>query len=322
MGWQPPSVISWDNCLNPVDRSFRSYSHACHPPRYNPGVSAQHYCTQCRARLAPQANFCHGCGHAVSSSSPSPPRRNPAKGWRTCLVIALVVLAVLFGPGLCLGLVSQMPEPDSDDVPAYLRNQDEKEHMLELVNQAREEAGVPPVRLGRNIAAQIHAEEALERCAVSHWDRYGLKPYMRYSISGGYQPNGENVYATTGCGEGRVWLFHLDADEFIEEAVEGLLDSPGHRERMLDPTYAAMHAGVAWDDDSFNVVQHFEADRVRFKVRPYLEDGLLVMEGNTRNLPSFRDSRDLMVIITYDPLPEDMGDNRRRGPTATGMGTR
>ena len=273
-------------------------------------MAARTYYTRCGARLAPQANFCNGCGQPARNPNPSRPRKNPAKALRSCLVIVLAVLAVLVGPGLCLTIFSQTPKPDTDDVPTHLRNQDEKKHLLELVNRAREDAGVPPVRLGGNIAAQVHAEGALERCAVSHWDRRGLKPYMRYRIAGGYQPNGENVSSAIGCKEARVWLFRPDADEFIEEAVEGFLYSPGYRETMLDPTYTAMNAGGAWDDDGFNVVQHFEADRVRFKEPPHLADGLLVMEGRTRNLASFRDSRDLVVVITYDPPLEEMSDNR------------
>lgn len=134
---------------------------------------------------------------------------------------------------------------------------------------------------------------------------------MRYSIAGGYQPNGENVYARTRCGAPSwAWLFGLGASRFVGEAVEGFLDGPGHRETMLDPIYTTMNAAVAWDGDGFHVVQHFEADRVRFKEPPHLEGGLLVMEGRTRNLALFRDSRDLVVAIAYDPPLEDMGDNR------------
>ena len=64
--------------------------------------------------------------------------------------------------------------------------------MLELINAERARAGLNPVILGDNIAAQLHAEAALENCFSSHWGVDGLKPYMRYSLAGGYQSNGEN----------------------------------------------------------------------------------------------------------------------------------
>ena len=41
-------------------------------------------------------------------------------------------------------------------------------------------------------AAQLHAESLPESCFSSHWGIDGLKPYMRYSLAGGYQRNGEN----------------------------------------------------------------------------------------------------------------------------------
>ena len=161
-------------------------------------VAARNYCTGCGARLAPGAGSCRIGGQPVRSPGPSPPRKRRSAALLSCLVIVLAVLTVLFGSVLCLVLLSLVPGPGADDVPIHLRNRDEKEYLLELLNRAREEAGVPPVRLGRNIAAQVHAEEALERCFAGHWDGRGLKPYMRYSLVGGYQPGRENVYSRTG----------------------------------------------------------------------------------------------------------------------------
>ena len=64
--------------------------------------------------------------------------------------------------------------------------------MLELINGERTRAGVNSITLGANIAAQLHAESALQNCTSGHWGVDGLKPYMRYSLAGGYQSNGEN----------------------------------------------------------------------------------------------------------------------------------
>ena len=61
--------------------------------------------------------------------------------------------------------------------------------MLELINDERVSAGLNPVVLGDNAAAQLHAEASLENCFSSHWGIDGLKPYMRYSLAGGYQSN-------------------------------------------------------------------------------------------------------------------------------------
>lgn len=83
--------------------------------------------------------------------------------------------------------------------PPALRHLAEKEYMLELINLERAKVGAPPVVLGDNIAAQLHAESALENCFTGHWGVDGLKPYMRYSLAGGYQSNGENASGLSYC---------------------------------------------------------------------------------------------------------------------------
>ena len=83
-----------------------------------------------------------------------------------------------------------LPPPDQ-------RHYEYKLYMLELINEERENAGVGPVTMGNNFAAQLHAENALDACFGSHWGVDGLKPYMRYSLAGGYQSNGENGSGST-----------------------------------------------------------------------------------------------------------------------------
>ncbi len=85
------------------------------------------------------------------------------------------------------------PTPSPTPVPPPdQRHYAYKVYMLELINEERAKAGVQPVTLGDNIAAQLHAESSLANCFSSHWGVDGLKPYMRYSLAGGYQSNGEN----------------------------------------------------------------------------------------------------------------------------------
>ena len=100
---------------------------------------------------------------------------------------------------------------DTTTEPPKLRNQTAKMHMLELINQARSRAGVPPVVMGTNNVAQIQADQLLEDCVSSHWGTDGLKPYMRYSLAGGYQANGENFSGNNECGLADT-LLHWTAD--------------------------------------------------------------------------------------------------------------
>ena len=66
-----------------------------------------------------------------------------------------------------------------------LTDDEAKKYMLELVNEERDKAGVPSVKLGNNMASQLHAEAAINNCYSSHWDRWGLKPNHRYTLAGG-----------------------------------------------------------------------------------------------------------------------------------------
>ena len=77
--------------------------------------------------------------------------------------------------------------------------EDANGYMLELINAERTSRGIPPVRLGENQAAQLHAEAALEGCYSAHWDRWGLKPNHRYTLAGGTGAEAENVSGHDTC---------------------------------------------------------------------------------------------------------------------------
>ena len=80
------------------------------------------------------------------------------------------------------------------------RHIEEKQLMLNLINEERATCwDSKSVELGVNDAAQLHVESSLQNCSGSHWGIDGLKPYMRYSLAGGYQINSENFYGTDYC---------------------------------------------------------------------------------------------------------------------------
>lgn len=83
--------------------------------------------------------------------------------------------------------------------PPILLHHDMKLYMLGLINSERTSAGVPPVTLGDNIAAQLHAESSLANCFSGHWGVDGLKTHMRYPLAGGYQANAENGSGSDYC---------------------------------------------------------------------------------------------------------------------------
>ncbi len=234
-----------------------------------------------------------------------------------------VVLSLIFmAAALLILAVRIMDRPPRQDTsnPPHQRNLEIKQHMLELVNQVRAQSGLTPVQMGGNNAAQLHAQDAADGCSGGHWDRHGLKPYMRHTLAGGHQPNRENWYNTTSCGNQSLWKMGEEPRNLVQEAIEWLMESPGHRATILDPQATHMSAGIAWGPETFNVVQHFHSQHAIPDGIPALQNGLLSIQGTTLNIPRFRGRHDLAAIITYDPPPKPIGENLVARTSCYGQG--
>ena len=179
--------------------------------------------------------------------------------------------------------------------------------MLELINNARANAGLNPVALGDNIAAQLHAETALANCFSSHWGIDGLKPYMRYTLAGGYQSNGENGSGSDYCikaSDGYRAIVSIKNE--IDDAMDGWMDSPGHRRNILTPQHQKVNIGIAYDRYNTAMYQHFEGDYVEYDSTPSIANGILSLSGTTKNGVTFRAPDDLGIQIYYDPPPHEL----------------
>ena len=206
-------------------------------------------------------------------------------------------------------------------LPPAQRHLTEKEYMLELINAERAKAGVPPVVLGDNIAAQLHADSALANCFTSHWGVDGLKPYMRYSLTGGYQSNGENASGLNYCIKaGENYRPIVSIEQEIREAMRGLMNSPGHRDNILNRWHKKVNIGLAWDRYNFRVAQHFAGDYVEYAARPTLENGFLSLAGRVKNGISFSDRQDLGIQIYYDPPPYPLTRGQLARTYCVGLG--
>ena len=221
------------------------------------------------------------------------------------ILVGLTIFAVCGGYWLTGGTI--VDPSDSVTEPPRARNQSEKRHMLELINEARVRNGVPPVAMGTNNVAQVQADQILEDCVSSHWGTDGLKPYHRYSLAGGYQVNGENVSSHNECGLADTLLYwNADPMEMVTDTVEGWLESPGHRETMLSSEYRKVNVGLAWDRNVFKAIQHFEGDYVEMNRLPVIEDDVLEMEGDLSSSYTFTGRVPLMAYIVYDPRPRKL----------------
>lgn len=192
---------------------------------------------------------------------------------------------------------SKHQEPPSEEELAEARAS-----MLDMINAERDKAGLEPVALGGNGAAQIHAENMLAGCSSSHWGLDGLKPYMRHTLAGGDQYNAENIFGLNYC-VGESYMLESPATAVLD-AMNGLMQSAGHRANILDPHHAAVNIGIASDWRNNIIVQHFEyEDALSFEAEPAIDgNGVLSFSAAvTAHIP-FGDS----MSLTYDPAPHSL----------------
>ena len=227
------------------------------------------------------------------------------------LGLALIVgmgTATLWGPEFASALVvtDTAQEIRSQPDPSQ-RHHGARLHMLELTNQHRAAAGVPPVKLGGNPAAQLHAEASLDGCYSSHWDRWGLKPNHRYTLTGGTGEDGENGSGLDICVGWAYWpIWSLNSN--VSKTVQGWMDSPGHRRNLLDPAHTILNVGIAHDRHNIVMVQHFSSDYVRYSTRPTLDErGVLQLEA-TVNRATLILNDTVSITVQYHPPPKTLTD--------------
>ena len=179
--------------------------------------------------------------------------------------------------------------------------------MLALINEARREAGLSAVVRGDNRAAQIHADNSLANCIGSHWSIDGLNPNMRYSLAGGYQSANENVSGSDYCRlPNQGYSAISSAAEEVREAMDGWMDSPGHRNNILKPRHRKVNIGLAWDRYNFVAVQQFEGDYIEYTVLPAIDGGVLSMEGKVKNGANLEHGDHFRFRIFHHPPPHQL----------------
>jgi hypothetical protein len=141
---------------------------------------------------------------------------------------------------LCAVWLIAHPEPAQAesiaDPDVYRLAQD---YMLREINLTRSREGSPRVSFDALAAqsAKAHAEDMLAKAYFSHWGMDGRKPTRRFNLLGGYDAVAENIYYKKGE-LGSV-------EEMVEDAIQTLMDSPGHRETLLNPNSTHVGIGLA-----------------------------------------------------------------------------
>lgn len=121
--------------------------------------------------------------------------------------------------------------------PSELRLPRIRELIVCLHNEERAQAGLPPLEYEQRLqnAAQLHAEDMVERRFFAHDTPEGLRPEDR-ALQAGYPAK---HYSS---GENLAWGTGLEAAPV--EVVDGWMHSPGHRENILRNAFTQMGVGV------------------------------------------------------------------------------
>ncbi len=150
---------------------------------------------------------------------------------------------------------------------------------LEKINEDRQKNGMNPVALGSNMAAQNHADDMLALDYFSHWNSKGAKPYVAYTSFGGQGYVQENI-AAAWC---KGFSCKLDPVEQIRKSQYSMMyddeDSNwGHKNTILNPHHTHVNIGIAYDNNSFYYVQHFETKIIDWRALR-VDSNVLILKG-------------------------------------------
>ena len=193
------------------------------------------------------------------------------------------------------------PTGEAPASAASIELADLKNHMLELINGDRQANGLDLVTLGDNPAAQEHAEEMSANGYLSHWGMDGMKPYMRYTLAGGVNYEGENASGVITSSWLDVLARAVFPEEQLRETQQGFMESPGRRRNIVDPLQKKVNLGIGCNRTTCAVVQQFAGEYVKFSEKPAIVDGVLVMAGQLTGGFSL-----IGIQVWYDPPPHTL----------------
>ena len=189
------------------------------------------------------------------------------------------------------------PTPFPFDAPRL------QQYMFDLINQDRRAQGLSAVQWD-DIAASAGASHAREMTTfryMSHWNLDGYGPEYRYTQAGGLNTSRENVYSyvhSPGAGPKST----QDWDALIQSAEKALMDSPGHRENILDAAHTHVGVGISYDAAAgrLSITQEFVDKYV--SVQP-LPTAVLLDQTIEINGKLMAGLSNPVINLAYEPLP-------------------
>lgn len=185
-------------------------------------------------------------------------------------------------------------------------------YALSLINKDRNDFGLPNVSLADETSGQQHSDSMLQHNYFSHWDVYGMKPYMRYTLVGGNQSVSENVayeqqsYQTciVKCYD-RGTLDPANAIYNMEYSMmynDSICCGNGHRENILDPNHNQVSIGIAYNSSTIYFTEDFVDNYINWSIgSPGSSNGTVLLKGSVAKGYSLQS-----VQIGYDDPVSNM----------------
>jgi len=179
-------------------------------------------------------------------------------------------------PATAKVLNTSAQQPSSNDSSPY--DAEAERELFDLANQARAQAGAPPLQMddGLTRAARAHAAEMARQQQLSH--QFNGEPALVERLAANctlhLDQAGENVaYAGS-----------------ANQAQQGLMHSPPHRENLLNPSYNVAGFGVVRAGFSLYVAQDFGHSLPAYSPRQAggLVSGSIARMRRDTNLPQLQ----------------------------------
>jgi len=207
--------------------------------------------------------------------------------------------------------ITAKPPPTKEELYQYA---------LQVVNQDRKKYGLNPVALSNVSSAQNRADDMLNAEYFSHWNTDGVKPYVVYTKLGGRGNVDENISVTMSyCPVSSCMPNSFDPFKQINDSEYNMMykdaDSYwGHRDNILNPYHTDVNFGIAYSNQRFYFVEHFETNIVKWQT--------IKLEGNQLHLVGQMPTGYSLyqIEIFADPAPTSLTNNNLDGASPYDVG--
>lgn len=206
--------------------------------------------------------------------------------------------ALLFPP--CFASANDHPILSNEEILEI------KQKIVALINQQRRSHGLRAVEFDgfASRVAEGHCKDMLAGNYLSHWNREGIKPYIRYSDAGGIDAVMENVSSLWGGVRFNPEFIYKTIEEMHLRMYDERPPSDGHRRNILQPQHTHVGIGIAYDAIGLRFAQEFVARYIEISSPPRSAKAgeKVLIKGKL-----LYDETDLAYMeVFYEPFPKPL----------------